>query len=147
MSKLLTVNRTTEENKAVIRRYYNDLWNAWNSTITEELIDSEITFRSSLAVTVQGIDGFKEYVALVRAAFPDFRNNVEEMIAEGDKVVARLTYTGTHEGTLFGIPPTGKRIEYSGVAIFRIGAGKVIDGWVLGDTLALMRQLGIASLP
>lgn len=133
------------ENKTIIRRYYDDLWNAWNLSVADELIDSEIAFRGSLAITVQGIAGFKEYVSLVRAAFPDFHNAIEELIAEGDKVVARLTYSGTHEGELFGIAPTRKRIEYSGVAIFRIAAGKVVDGWVLGDTLGLMRQLGAAS--
>ncbi|HWU37535.1 MAG TPA: ester cyclase, partial [Candidatus Acidoferrum sp.] len=78
----------------------------------------------------------------VRAAFPDFHNTIEELIAEGDKVVARLTYRGTHRGHLFGIVPTGRQVVYSGIAIFRIAGGKIVDGWVIGDTLALMQQLG-----
>jgi len=78
----------------------------------------------------------------VRTAFPDFHNTIEELIAEGDSVVARLTYRATHRGELFGIPATGKAIEYAGVAIFRVRKEQVAEGWVLGDTLGLMRQLG-----
>jgi predicted ester cyclase len=77
----------------------------------------------------------------VQRAFPGIQNKTEELIAERDKVVARLTYTGTHHGELFGIEPTGRRVTYSGVAIFRISDGAVVEGWVLGDTGALMRQL------
>lgn len=131
-----------EENKAIVRRYYERLWNAWDLALVEELIASDITFRGSLAVTVSGREGFNRYVALVRAAFPDFHNAVEDLIAEGDKVVARLTYRGTHQGELFGIAPTGRPVAYAGVAIFRIVAGRIAEGWVMGDTLGLMRQLG-----
>lgn len=133
---------SVRENKALISRYYNDLWNKWNLAVADDLIAYEIAFRGSLAVTVQGLDGFKEYVNMVRAAFPDFHNSIEELIAEGDKVVARLTYSGTHRGELFGIAPTGRRVTYSGIAIFRIAEGKISDGWVIGDTLGLMKQLG-----
>lgn len=138
---------TVEENKAIIRRYYNDLWNKWDLAVADELIASDIVFRGSLAVTVQGLDGFKQYVNMVRAAFPDFHNTIEELIAEGDKVVARLAYTGTHKGELFGMAPTGQRVTYSGIAIFRIAEGKVADGWVMGDTLGLMKQLGAFPTP
>ncbi len=135
-----------EQNKAIIRRYYEDLWNRWDLALADELISPDITFRGSLGVAVKGLDGFKQYVNLVRAAFPDFHNTIEESIAEGDKVVARLTYSGTHRGKLWGIAPTGRQITYAGVAIFRVVQGKVQEGWVLGDTLALLRQLGATTL-
>jgi steroid delta-isomerase-like uncharacterized protein len=131
----------TEENKKIIRRYYNELWNNWDLAVADELIASEIAFRGSLSVVVQGLEAFKGYVNLVRAAFPDFHNTIEELIAEGDKVVARLTYTGTHRGELFGVRPTGKRVAYAGVAIFFLLDGKIRNGWVLGDTMGLKEQL------
>jgi predicted ester cyclase len=77
----------------------------------------------------------------VRRAFPDFHNRIEELVAEGDKVVVRLTYTGTHHGELFGVGPTGTRVTYAGVAIFRIEAGRIAEGWVLGDLFGLRQQL------
>jgi predicted ester cyclase len=135
-----TISR--RENHALVRHYYDELWNAWNLSVADEIISPEITFRGSLGVTVKGLDGFKRYVTLVRDAFPDFQNIIEEIIAEGDRVAARLTYRGTHRGELFGIMPTGREVTYAGVAMFQIGAGRIVAGWVLGDTLGLMRQLG-----
>ena len=81
-------------------------------------------------------------MATVRAAFPDFHNTIEDLIAEGNRVAARLSYRGTHRGELFRIAPTGRRVTYSGIALFRIAGGKIIDVWVIGDTLGLLRQLG-----
>ncbi len=133
------------ENRALIRRYYEELWNAWNLGVADEIISPEITFRGSLAVTVSGLEGFKNYVLLVRNAFPDFHNTIEEMIAEGDRVAARLTYRGTHRGELMGIAPTGRKVTYAGAAHFQIRGGKIVAGWVLGDTMGLMRQLGAVS--
>ena len=130
-----------EENKKIIRRYYDELWNNWDLAVADELIASDIAFRGSLSVVVQGLGAFKGYVNIVRAAFPDFHNTIEELIAEGDKVVARLTYTGTHRGELFGIRPAGKRVAYAGVAIFLLQDGKIRNGWVLGDTMGLRTQL------
>ena len=126
----------TEANKAIIRRYYDDLWNAWNLEAAEDLISPDIEFRGSL-----GIDGFKGYVATVRSVFPDFHNHVEDLIAEGNKVVARLTYRGTHLGEIFGLAPTARSIEYPGIAIFGIGDRKIYEGWVMGDAWGLYQQI------
>jgi steroid delta-isomerase-like uncharacterized protein len=130
-----------EENKSLVGQYYAELWNRWDLSLVDELIGERITFRGSLGVTVQGRDGFRDYMRAVRRAFPDFHNGIEELVAEGDKVVARLTYTGTHHGELFGIGPTGKRVTYEGMALFRIEAGQITEGWVLGDVHGLMQQL------
>jgi predicted ester cyclase len=131
-----------EKNKGIIRRYYHELWNKWNLPLANELIAIDFSFRGSLAVEVQGLEGFKGYVNMVRAAFPDFHNTIEDLIAEDDKVVARLMYSATHRGEIFGVAPTGRKVEYSGMAIFRIVGNKIVNGWVLGDTPTLMRQLG-----
>ena len=131
----------TEANKAIIKRYYEELWNAWNLEIADEIISGDIVFRGSLSVKIEGRDGFKEYVEMVREAFPDFHNQIEDMVAEDAKVVAHLTYTGTHEGVLFDVEPTGRKVKYEGIAIFRIADGQITNGLVIGDTLAVMLQI------
>jgi steroid delta-isomerase-like uncharacterized protein len=130
-----------EENKFLVRRYYEEMWNRWDLSLADELIGEGLSFRGSLGVAVQGREGFKDYMGAVRRAFPDFQNRIEELVAEGDKVVARLTYTGTRHGALFGIGATGKRVTYAGVAVFRIEAGRITEGYVLGDVHGLIQQL------
>lgn len=134
-----------EENKRLIQKYYNEMWNAWDFSVADEIINEAIEFRGSLGITTKGREGFKGYMKTIRAAFPDFHNEIDDLIAEGHKVVALLTYTGTHQGTLFHIAPTGKPIRYTGMAIFHLEAGQVVRGWVLGDTLGLLQQLGAAA--
>jgi steroid delta-isomerase-like uncharacterized protein len=137
-----------EANKRLIQRYYEDMWNVWNFAVADEIIHEAIEFRGSIGLTVKGRDDFKGYMRTIQAAFPDFHNTVEELIAEEKKVVAVLTYSGTHHGTLFGVPPTGKRIQYAGTAVFQIEGDQVTRGWVLGDRLGLLQQLeAIAPLP
>ncbi len=131
----------TERNKAVIRRYYHEMWNPWNFELANELLAPGITFRGSLGVATSGIAAFQDYMRLVRRGFPDFHNTIEELVAEGDTVVARLMYRGTHQGEALGIAPTGKEISYAGAAIFRLADGKIVEGWVLGDRLSLLQQL------
>ena len=131
-----------DKNKNLIHRYYADLWNRWDDVAVDTIIAPDIQFRGSLGVTVSGRDGFRGYVAQVRAAFPDFHNQIDELLAEGDGVMARLTYSGTHLGELYGAVPTGKRVEYGGIAFFRIFEGQITSGLVYGDTIGLMRQIG-----
>jgi steroid delta-isomerase-like uncharacterized protein len=130
-----------ESHKELVRRYYEALWNRWDLALADELIADTIIFRGSLGISVQGREGFKEYMQAVRAAFPDFHNRIEELIAENDRVAARLTYTGTHQGELLGIAPTGRRVNYAGVALFRVVDNRIAEGWVLGDVHGLLQQL------
>ena len=119
--------------KEIIRRYYEELWNRWDESLIDSIISPSITFRGSLGDTVTGRDGFRSYLRKVRSAFPDFHNRIDELIEGEGRVVARLTYTGTHS--------SGKRIEYPGLAIFEVGGAVITSGWVVGDTLALSRQI------
>ena len=137
----------SEKNKAIIRRYYEDLWNAWNLEAANALISPEMEFRGSLGITVRGIEGFQGYMSTVRSAFPDFHNRVEDLVAEGDRVVARLTYTGTHQGEMFGLAPTGRTITYPGIAVFRISGDKIVEGWVMGDRWRLFQRLSEPVAP
>ncbi|HEY7460299.1 MAG TPA: ester cyclase [Gemmatimonadota bacterium] len=138
---------TVDANKAIIRRYYEELWNQGKLELAEELIAHDIAFRGSLSTRSRGIEAFKAYVRMVKNAFPDFHNVIEDLIAEGDKVVARLTHRGTHRGeVLFGSAPTGMQVSFPGIAIFRLEKGKIADGWVVGDILVLMRQLAVGPM-
>jgi steroid delta-isomerase-like uncharacterized protein len=129
------------DNKSLVRRYYSEVWNAWSAPALEELLSPDIVFHGSIGTAVTGIAEFQQYVNHIRSAFPDFHNHVEELIAEGDKVAARLTYTGTHRGELFGFPSSGRKISYQGLAIFEYKESKIVRGYVLGDTESLKRQL------
>ncbi|MGH9745263.1 MAG: ester cyclase [Candidatus Acidiferrales bacterium] len=136
-----------EQNKTLIRRFFDEMWNPWNYDKADELLSPEIKFRGTLGSELVGRDAFRAYMRQVHAAFPDFHNSILELTAEDDRVVARTFYRATHRGEIFGIAPTGKSISYAGAAFFRIADGQVIEGWVLGDLLSLLRQLGSKSLP
>jgi steroid delta-isomerase-like uncharacterized protein len=141
------LNDPMEQNKNLIRRFFDEMWNPWNFAKADELLAPDITFQGTLGPELKGRDAFRAYMRKVQAAFPDFHNTILEMTAENDRVVARTFYRGTHRGEIFGIAPTGKAISYAGAAFFRIADGKVIEGWVLGDLLSVLRQLGARSLP
>jgi steroid delta-isomerase-like uncharacterized protein len=131
-----------------VRRYYDELWNQWQLDLIDELITRDVRFRGSLGVEVRGRSAFRNYVLLVQRAFPDFHNAIEELIAGDGKVVARLSYSGTHSGEIFGIPRSGHKVAYSGVGIFGFdGQNRIDSAWILGDTMTLLRQLGAKTLP
>lgn len=135
----------TENNRKLVRRFYEELWNRWDYNIIGENLTPDIVFHGSLNIDATGHDGFIDYAETLRGAFPDFHNKLEETIAEGDKLAACLTYTGTHQGEIFGIEATGRPIRYAGVGIFLFRDGLIGQVWVLGDRLALMRQLSEAG--
>jgi steroid delta-isomerase-like uncharacterized protein len=136
---------SVEANKEVVRRWYRDLWNRWDLDAADEIVHADVSFRGSLGTETTGIAALKDYVRTVRAAFPDFHNRIDELVGEANVVVARLTYTGTHRGPLFGFAPTGRRIEYAGVALFTLREGRVARAWVLGDVHGLREQLGASE--
>jgi steroid delta-isomerase-like uncharacterized protein len=132
----------SERNAAMVRRFYDELWNRWELWLADEIVASEVRFRGSLGTTLAGREQFKGYVEQVRAAFPDWHNKVDELIDAGNRVVARITCSGTHQGDLLGVPPTGRRVSYPAVAIFRLAGGVIEEAWVVGDTQELWRALG-----
>jgi len=136
-----------ERNKDVIRRFFDEMWNPWNFAKADELLAADIVFKGTLGNELRGRDAFRTYMRKVQAAFPDFHNTILELTAEDDRVVARTFYRGTHGGEIFGLAPSGKAISYAGAAFFRIKDGQVIEGWVLGDLLGLLRELGARQLP
>jgi predicted ester cyclase len=93
-----------------------------------------------------GIEGAKVAHQMMLAGFPDYQTVIEELIAEGDKVVARITMSGTHTGSFMGIAPTGKHVEFTGISIARIANGKIVDHWGEEDGVSLLAQLGVLNM-
>lgn len=138
-------SRQESENEALIRRFYGELWNRWQINLADEIVSDAVRFRGSLGTECEGRDEFKRYAGTVRAAFPDWHNQIEEILAIGDRVVTRMTWSGTHRGALRDLQPTGRRIEYAGAAFFRLKGGLIEQAWVVGDTQELWRGLGVLS--
>jgi steroid delta-isomerase-like uncharacterized protein len=126
----------------LVRRFYEELWNTWDLTVADEILSPDLRFRGSLGNELEGRDAFLAYVEEVRAAFPDWHNRIDELIEAGDRVVTPLTWTGTHQSELRGIPATGRRVAYVGAGIFTVEAGLITDAWIVGDTQELWRALG-----
>ena len=130
---------STEANKTIIRRRVEEIWNQGDLAIADELIADDYL---SNGRTI-GREGYKQFVAGVRAAFPDLRFTLDDLVAEGDRVAVRYTAQGTHSGTFMGIPPTGKRVTFTGIDLFRIAHGRMAEEWLMFDQLGLLRQLGV----
>jgi steroid delta-isomerase-like uncharacterized protein len=132
---------SAETNRQLVETFFNVMWNTWSEETARAILTADIDFRGSIGLHVSGHAGFLGYMQTIRDAFPDFYNHIEEIVATDDRAVARLTYSGTHEGELLGRPATGRRIEYAGVAMFTMDDGRISKVWVLGDLWGLMQQL------
>ena len=122
---------SAEENKALVRREQEELWNH-----TGDLDAAEELFAAGQA------EAAKQEAADFRRGFPDVTSFIEDLIAEGDKVVARWRSRATHQGDYMGIPPTGKAVEFTGISFYRIEGDKIAQSWNIEDQLGLMRQIG-----
>jgi steroid delta-isomerase-like uncharacterized protein len=132
---------TEEENKATFRRYIEEVWNQRHLEVVDEIFDRYISHQPDGSTHERGPEDVKRFVAEFRSAFPDLHLSIEEQIAEGDKVVIRATFRGTHQREFRGMAPTGKEIEVTGVTVFRFSdEGKVVESWDSYDQLRLMRQ-------
>ena len=138
---------STEENKAMVRRCIEEVFNKQNVTALDEFLAPNVVHHSLPPGVPRDREGFKQFVSVLHAAFPDFRIIVEDMIAEGDKVVARATTGGTHKGEFIGIPPTGKQATWTEIFIWRIDGGKAVEMWAELDQLGMMHQLGVMPPP
>jgi predicted ester cyclase len=136
-----------EASEAVVRRFYEEVWNAWRIDFADEILTEAVRFRGSLGSIAVGLEEFKRYVATVRDAFPDWHNRIDAMLSAGDRVATRMTWSGTHWGRLGNIEPTGARVEYCGAAFFRLAGGRIEEAWVVGDTQELWRALGVLPDP
>lgn len=131
----------SDANEAVVQRFYQELWNEWRLDVATEIVASDLRFRGSLGSSLVGREDFLAYMEGVRGAFPDWHNRIDEIIASDDRVVTRMTWSGTHRGPLGEIEPTDAHVEYCGAAFFRLAGGMIEEAWVVGDTQELWRAL------
>ncbi len=131
---------STEENKAIVRRFYDEALNQKNLAAIEEYVDPHFIDHSGAP---GGIEGVKQVFSMTLATYPDLHLTFEDQIAEGNKVVSRLTWHGTQQGECMGIPPTGKQVTISSIDIIRLAAGRVVEHWNVVDNLGMLQQLGV----
>ncbi len=134
-------------NKDVIQAFLEDVINQGRLERTNDLVKEDFVEIDPLPGQEQGREGLKAVIHALRSAFPDMHWVVKEMVAEGEKVVTRFAWTGTHRGVFLGIPATGKSVEVKGVVIDRLEDGKMADSRILMDTMGLMQQLGVIPAP
>jgi steroid delta-isomerase-like uncharacterized protein len=137
-----------EPAKHIIKRFVEELWNARRLDVAEQIFSEDcVTHQLRSGVLAQsagrGPQEIKEHVSGWLMSFPDLRFSIEQMVAEGDRVVSQLVMKGTHQGTWMGISPTGKRLQIRMITIHRIANGKIAEDWVLVESLGVFQQLGM----
>lgn len=130
-------------NRAVVERFVEEVINQGRLEVADEIVALDFVELDPLPGQQQGQEGLKDVIAMMREAFPDIHWAIDETIEEGQKVVSRFSWTGTHKGTFLGIPATGKSVSVKGVVIDRVVDGKMTDSRILMDSLGLMYQLGV----
>ena len=135
---------STEENKAAIRRIWEEVMNKGDLAVADELMATDYVYHGPGGIEANGPEGFKQYITMFRTAFPDIHCTIDDVVAEGEKVVSRFTLRGTHNGDLMGIAPTGKKTEIMGIVIHRFAGGKEVEAWGSYDTLTMYQQLGVS---
>lgn len=136
------------QNKAVMRRIYEEFWNQGNFDALAEIVSSDYVLHVPTPPGApSGREGLQWVIQMYRAAFPDIHVQVEDQIAEGDKVLTRITIQGTHQGQLMHIPPTNKEVTFTAMVVTRFKNGQNVEGWGELDRFGLMQQLGVIPTP
>ena len=132
----------TEELKDIVEQYCNQVWNKGHLAVADELLATNCACDDRLT-PARGREGIKRHVEKLRSVFPDLRLRIEDMVAEEDKVVVRWSLQGTHKGELptMGLRPTGEKVSFTGISIYRLEDGKIVEIWQEGDYLGLVDQL------
>jgi steroid delta-isomerase-like uncharacterized protein len=140
---------TPEEGSALINRFYDEGWNANNLAVYDELVVDDFVDHQAVPGLPPGREGFKALNSMFRSAMPDVWVTVDDIVTdtERDLVAARWTSTGTHQGDLFGIPPTGASVKITATVVYRCEGGRLAEGWINRDDFGLMRQLGVIPTP
>jgi steroid delta-isomerase-like uncharacterized protein len=133
-----------EQNKTLARRWFDELFSRGDLDAANEILSAEFVDHLPRG-DERGIEELKHYITMYRTAFPDIRDTVEEIVAEGDKVVVRWTSRATHQGEFMGVAPTGRHVTFTGMRLFRIAENKIAESWVNLDERGLQEQLGIVS--
>ena len=139
---------SVEENKTLVRHFI-EAFNTGNLAIVDEIVATDFVLHDTfLPEEIRGIEGAKQWVNMTRAAFPDIRVTILDLVAEGDKVTKHFTLSGTHKGDFRGIPPTGKQATLElAISIYRFTGGKIAEIWMGYNALLIMQQLGVIPTP
>ncbi len=137
---------SAEANKALISRY-QEIYNSDKLDELSDIISPNLNSHTMLPGLPGGVEGAKMSHNFVKGAFPDNHITTDDLVADDDKVVQRFTARGTHLGDFIGIPATGKKFEITGISIFRIADGKIVEHWANMDSMGLMQQLGVMPTP
>jgi len=138
---------SAEENKDIVRRFWG-VWEEGNIGLVDELVAPDyVNYNPGIPGQPEGPEGIKAVVSMFRGGMPDLRVNIDDMIAEGDRVAVRYKIEGTHEGELFGVPPTGRRLSIENCTVERVSDGKIREHWRVTGTLDMVQQLGAIPTP
>jgi predicted ester cyclase len=134
-------------NKELLRRFYKEVYVDWNMALADEVVSPQFTSHDWPKDGPTGPQGFRDYYSALRSAVPDARYEVDDLIAEGDRVVVRWRLLGTHKGDFRGIAATGRPIALKGIAIYRVDGGKLMERWVVSDLYGLLEEIRGSSSP
>ena len=138
---------SVEQNKSIVRRWVEEGWNKGNLTVIDQLYTPNFVQHEPPPATVNSSEALKHYVSTYLAAFPDLHFSIDDLVAEGNKVVWRFTASGTHKNPFMSIPPSGKSATITGMVIFRLENSRIAETWVNIDALGLLQQLGAIPMP
>lgn len=139
---------STELNKALLRRSLEGAVNEKNISILDEILAHDFVEREQLGPGIPpNVEGTKQFFAMILSAFPDLHCTIEDEIAEGDRVVVRSKWSGTHQGEFMGVPPTGKSVTFPVIDIGRVEYNKVVEHWGQADLMGLLMQIGAIPAP
>ena len=136
---------SSETNKAIVRRYNQEVWNNGREDLFGEYVAKDVVHHG--IPFGPGLEGMKAGYAAAKSGFSGVQLTLDDLVAEGDKVAARWTFSGTHTGEITGIPATGKQVEQSGMAIYRLAKARIVELWFQPDNLGMMQQLGVIPTP
>jgi len=133
-----------EENKKIVQRY-QEIYNSNDLEALGEVVSEDLLTPKIMSGIPTGIEGAKAAHRIMLTGFPDYQTIINDIFAEGDKVAARITMSGTNTGSFMGIPATGKHVSFTGIYITRIVNGKIVEHWGEEDGVSLLQQLGVLS--
>jgi steroid delta-isomerase-like uncharacterized protein len=138
---------STKTNKTTFRHLVDELINNKNYEVIDELFAPDFVEHEEIPGIDLGREGLRQAFQMFHIAFPDLQVTIQDILADGDKVVARERWTGTHQGEFMGMPATGKQVDFSVIDIVRLAEGKLVEHWAVSDMLVLMTQLGAIPEP
>ena len=130
------------ENEAVVRRFYAEVLNEGNVDVCDEIVASYMVDNVIRPKDPVGLEGYKQAIKVIRSGMPDFEATIDDMFSDGGKVAVLWTFRGTHSGELMGIAPSGKQVAVTGMYMYVVEDGKIVERFGAGDMLSLMRQIG-----